>query len=118
MKSAVAALAPLLLSLLAAPGRTPQFDRVLALDPAEGVFAYSRISPDGRYLAYASERDGARTITLVDLATKRTLFTEPGIDAYFSTEGDRFIYLSYARRRSAVAIYHLADGSVTRDVAP
>ena len=116
--SILLALAPLLLSLLAAPARAPQFDRVLALDPAEGVFAYSRISPNGRHLAYASERHGARTITLVDLATKRTLFTEPGIDAYFSTEGDRFIYLSSARRRGAVAIYRLADGSVTRDVAP
>ena len=107
-----------ILALAAAiPRAAPQFDRVLALDPGEGVFAYARISPSGRHLAYASERDGARTVTLVDLTTKKTLFTERGIDAYFSTDGDRFIYLS-AEGRSTVSIYHLADGSITRDVAP
>src|SRR5688572_5190671 len=110
-------LAPWLLALGTAPARAPQFERVLALDPGEGVFAYARISPNGRYLAYASERGRSRTTTLVDLTTGKTLFTETGIDAYFSTDGDRFIYLSQSRGGS-VAIYHLADGSVTRDIAP
>ena len=32
----------------------PDFTRAYALQPAEGVFAYSRISPDGNFLAYAS----------------------------------------------------------------
>ena len=115
--AAVLYLAPVLLALEPAPARAPQFERVLALDPAEGVFAYARISPDGRHLAYASERGSSRTVTLVDLTTKKTLFTEPGIDAYFSTEGDRFIYLS-RHRGGSVAMYHMADGSVARDVAP
>ena len=112
-----AVLCPLLLALGAAPTTAPQFERVLALDPGEGVFAYARISPNGRHLAYASERDGRRTVTLVDLTTKKTLFTERGIDAYFSTDGDRFIYLSSAGR-SSVSMYHVASGSITRDVAP
>src|SRR5262245_10520643 len=30
------------------------FTPAFALKPAEGVFAYSRISPDGNFLAYAS----------------------------------------------------------------
>src|SRR5687768_18002976 len=108
-------LAPWLLALGSAPARAPQFERVLALDPGEGVFAYARISPNGRYLAYASERGRSRTTTLVDLTSGKTLFTEAGIDAYFSTDGDRFIYLSQGDG-SSVAMYHLADGSVTRDV--
>jgi hypothetical protein len=95
----------------------PAFTRVLALDPGEGVFAYARISPDGRHLAYASERGGSRTVTVVDLKSKKTLFTEPGIDAYFSTDGARMIYLSMSGR-SSVSMYHLADGSVVRGVAP
>src|ERR1700752_1481180 len=32
----------------------PAFTRAYPLAPTEGVFAYSRISPDGNYLAYAS----------------------------------------------------------------
>ena len=110
-------IAPCLLAFGAPPTRAPQFERVLPLDPDEGVFAYARISPDGRRLAYASQRNGTRTVTLVDLPTKKILFTEPGIDAYFSTDGARIIYLATGSRGS-VAMYHLADGSVTRDVAP
>ncbi len=104
-----------LLGLGAAPTRAPKFQRVLALAPEEGVFAYARISPDGRHLVYASEAERERTTVLVDLKTKKTLFTEPGIDAYFSTQGDRFIYLS---AESGVSMYHMKTGAVTRDVAP
>jgi len=103
--------------------RTPRFERVHALDPAEGVFAYARISPDGRYLAYASEtraprrRDPQRTVTVIDLRTRKLLFTEPGIDAYFSPDGERMIYLSFEGSGS-VAIRHHRTGAITRDVAP
>jgi hypothetical protein len=109
-------LAPCLLASSGPPIRAPQFERVLALAPSEGVFAYARISPDGRYLAYASERGNDRTVTLVDLTTKKVLFTETGIDAYFSTDGDRFIYLSF-ENGSSVTMYHLATGKITRNVA-
>jgi hypothetical protein len=101
----------------------PRFERVLALDPGVGVFAYSRISPDGRYLAYAAEtREGrrnalVRTITVVDLSDGRVLFTEPGIDAYFSPDGRRMIYFS-AEGRSNVTIRHHDTGELVRDVAP
>ena len=103
--------------------RAPRFDRVYELPPEQGVFAYSRISPDGRYLAYAAEaRVGARrrlerTITVVDLQTRKILFTEPGIDAYFSTDGERMIYLS-SEGGSSVAIRHKKTGAITREVAP
>src|SRR5688572_27609381 len=76
--------------------------RAFELPAAEGVFAYSRISPDGRYLAYSAEaRDivsgtgRAQIVTVVDLADSTVLFREPGIDAYWSLDGERIIYLSF-----------------------
>ena len=78
--------------------RAPHYARVYTLTPKEGVFAYARISPDGRRLVYASQisarpanqRDW--TVTMVDLATKKTLLSESGIDAYFSPDGRRLVY--------------------------
>ena len=120
----IRALLPVVIACtVAAPStRAPRFERVYPLQPTEGVFAYSRISPDGRYLAYAAEaREGMRggferTINLVDLKTRKVLFTEPGIDAYFSTDGARMIYLS-SEGGSSVAIRH-GTGAITRGVAP
>lgn len=112
-------------AVLAWPAAAPRFDRVLELKPAEGVFAYARISPNGRFLAYASEmpdpngRGITQTVTIVDLDTKRVVFTEPGIDAYWSNDGTRIIYLSRGGgRRSSVAIRHHDTGAIARDVAP
>jgi hypothetical protein len=59
-----------------APG--PRYERVFTLKPKEGVFAYARISPDGKRLAYASQisaRPSAQrnwSVTAVDLTTKKT----------------------------------------------
>jgi hypothetical protein len=82
--------------------RAPRFERVYPLSANEGVFAYSRISPDGNVLAYASETRGGRqrTIRVVDLRTREVVFTEPGIDAYWSTDGTRMIWLSQAGGRT------------------
>ena len=110
-------------AVMAPATRAPRFERVYELPPGQGVFAYSRVSPDGRYLAYAAEeRTGQRrrierTVTLVDLRTKKILFTEPGIDAYFSTDGERMIYLS-SEGGSSVSIRHQKTGAITREVAP
>jgi len=97
----------------------PTFSRVYPLQSAEGVFAYARISPDGRYLAYASESGFGgmmqRTVTVVDLSSRRVLFTEPGIDAYWSNDGRRMIFLSTNR---GVTIRHQENGTLARDVAP
>ena len=106
--------------------RSVSYERVYPLRADEGVFAYSRISPDGRFLAYASEtreadrpRQVLRTITVVDLKTGRILFTEPGIDAYWSNDGRRMIYLSYAdARQPSVSIRRHPEGIILRDVAP
>ena len=77
------------------------------------MFAYARISPDGRLLAYASETKNPagravapfdRTVTVVDLRTREVLFTEPGIDAYWSPDGQRMIYLSEQDGRASVSI--------------
>jgi hypothetical protein len=103
----------------------PRFEQVFPLAPEEGVFAYARISPDGRFLAYASEAKRARalggvdrTVTVVDLRTRRILFTEPGIDAYWSTDGERMIFLSQQAGRGSVSIRHHDAGTLVRDVAP
>ena len=78
--------------------RAPRYERVHTLSPKEGVFAYARISPDGKRLAYASQIHGRPanqrtwTITVVDLPTKKVLMSEDGIDAYFSNDGKRLIY--------------------------
>jgi hypothetical protein len=104
---------------------TAQYERVHALRPDEGVFAYARISPDGRYLAYASqERDRqrnpppfGRTITVVDLKTHDVMYTEPGIDAYWSNDGSRMIYSS-AAGAGGVSIRHHPGGRIARQVAP
>ena len=112
----------------------PDFTRAYALQPAEGVFAYSRISPDGNFLAYASltydtnrpRQQSAEnlyaapgtatnmgTVTVVDLKTGKVLFTERGIDAYWSLDGERIIYLG-----QGVSIWHRTTGEVVRNVAP
>ena len=98
---------------------------VHALNPDEGVFAYARISPDGRHLAYASEhqRDQAgappqRTIRIIDLSNHREVFAEDGIDAYWSPDGRRAIYLSKRETGKQVSIFDLDGHTVVRDVAP
>lgn len=106
-------------------GPSARLERVYALQPDEGVFAYARISPDGRTLAYASEtrppdRPGrlVQTVTVVDLPSGRVLFTEPGIDAYWSVDGRRMIYQSFQDTPTTVRIRHHDTGAIARDVAP
>ncbi len=98
----------------------PKFAKAYALKPAEGVFAYSRISPDGHYLAYASEirsvRGLTQTVTVVDLPKQKVIYSEAGIDAYFSTDGTRMIYSSFSR--GGVSMFYPATGAVKRNVAP
>jgi hypothetical protein len=129
-------IAPATLSLAATPMAAPRFERVYPLKPAEGVFAYARISPDGKTLAYASEtreKDQpnrvTQTVTVVDLPTRKVLFTEPGIDAYWSNDGKRMIFLSFSRvvphtasrgwgNQNGVSIRDHLTGEITRAVAP
>jgi hypothetical protein len=122
-----------LLACLLLTGQAPAgpiFQKDYPLSAEEGVFAYSRISPDGRYLAYAAERPNAlppgnmrsgappiaQTVKVVDLTTRQILFNEVGIDAYWSLDGERIIYSSYAA--GSVSIWHRPDNRIARDVAP
>ena len=105
--------------------QAPRLQRVYPLTVDEGVFAYARISPDGRLLVYASERkDSAnsqtltRTETVVELARQRILFSEPGIDAYWSPDGKRMIYEDLSPEHIGVSIRDQATGAIARDVAP
>ena len=106
------------------PAPAARLERVYALQPEEGVFAYARISPDGRTLAYASETRSplqpariVQTVTVVDLPSRRVLFSEPGIDAYWSVDGRRMIYQSFAEAAPGVSIRHHASGAIARGVA-
>ena len=100
------------------------FEKIFPLKSNEGVFAYARISPNGRYLAYASEmpnptgRGITQTETVVDLSDQRVLFSEPGIDGYFSNDNERMIFLSFARGQGGVTMWHQKTGAVSRNVAP
>ena len=104
-----------------APPQTPHYSQVYTLKPREGVFAYARISPDGKRLVYAS-RVNARNPnapagyveTAVDLATGNILFSEPGIDAYWSPDGKRFIYSG----DDGVTIRHSDTNTTSTKVAP
>ena len=105
--------------------QAPGYERVHALKPDEGIFAYARVTPDGRYLAYASQERYARpasrplrTITLVDLQRHEVVYTEPGIDAYWSNDGTRMIYTGAGTGTPSVTIRRHPGGSLTRNVAP
>jgi hypothetical protein len=108
---------------LSSQAKGPKFEKIHPLKPEEGVFAYSRISPDGKTLAYASEiqsptnpRGVVQTVTLVDLATKKIIFEEPGIDPYWNDDGSRMIYSSQSAHD--VSIRYHPSGKVVRNVAP
>ncbi len=94
---------------------TPAYSQIYALKPREGVFAYARISPDGTKLVYASQLPSHAgsprgwTETLVDLTTKDVLFTESGIDAYWSLDGTRIIYSG----ENGVTVKEIATGAKT-----
>lgn len=94
----IARLLILMTLALRPPAPSPQYEQVYSLKPKEGVFAYARISPDGKRLAYASQISARPanlrgwTVTVVDLPTQKTLFSGQGIDAYWSTDGKRMIY--------------------------
>ncbi|HKS06924.1 MAG TPA: hypothetical protein VJR92_11460 [Gemmatimonadaceae bacterium] len=103
----------------------PKFEKIHALGNDEGVFAYARISPDARFLAYASQerdtRDPApmgRTVNVVDLKTHKVTFTESGIDAYWSNDSQRMIYLSAKEGAYGVTIRNNTTGQITRSAAP
>lgn len=99
------------------------YQESLPLLPEEGVFAYSRISSDGNYLSYASERmvqgNVVRTTNIIDLKTRKVIYSEPGLDSYWSPDGKRVIFLSVGSGDDMdVCIWHADTGKVTRNVAP
>ncbi len=120
----------LLLPVLAVPAFAPQeapaprYERVHALRSDEGIFAYARVTPDGRYMAYASqERDTrdfspVRIINVVDLRRHEVVYTEPGIDPYWSNDGTRMIYTGVVDGAPNVTIRHHPHGDITRNAAP
>ncbi|MGH9236921.1 MAG: hypothetical protein ACRD3G_02680 [Vicinamibacterales bacterium] len=89
----------------------------------EIFFAYGRISPDGRHLAYTSMVLTApprrnRMVTVIDVTTGDRLFSHPGLDAYWSPDGQQFIFMNTAGTRDSVSIVRLRDLRLFDDVAP
>jgi hypothetical protein len=75
----------------------PRYTRIHRLTPREGVFAYARISPDGKRLVYASNiprgpGESQWIETVVELSSGKTLWSGGGIDAWWSPDGTRIIY--------------------------
>lgn len=98
--------------------------KLYPLAEKETVFAYSRISPNGRFLAYTSEPNGntkpeiiERVVRVVDLASNDIVFSEPGIDPYWSPDGSNLIYVSNIGSKN-LAIWNMSSRAVIRDVAP
>ena len=104
--------------------RETHFTRIYALRPEEGVFAYARISPSGRFLTYASEeRSGEtgrinETVRIVELRSGRVTFSEAGIDGYWANDGRRLIFQSQKDGMARVSIRETETGEVHRGVAP
>jgi len=100
----------------------PIFEQSFALAADEGVYAYSRVSPDGKRLVYASQARSPLDrqepiVKVVELSTKRVIFSEAGIDGYWSPDGQRMVFLS-RRQKDSVTIWQVPSGRLTRDVAP
>jgi hypothetical protein len=120
-----ATLVLLVLPSAQSPTAAVEFTRAYRLNSDEGVFAYARISPDGRQLAYASEAINARSavgvkrfVRVVDLRTQSVTFTTPGVDAYWSNDGKRLIYRDMSSAAGDVAIRDFSNGAVYQHVGP
>lgn len=105
-------------------GRKPlQFSQLLSL-PNELVFAYSRISPDGRFLVFSSQPAGPgaslwpdlQRLRVVDLTTQETVFDAPGIDGYWSVDASRLIFKRRTNHGSVASIWNRLTGE-TSDLA-
>ena len=114
------------LSSSCSPGTQPggiTIDEVHVLDDKEGIFAYSRISPDGRLLAYTSLRFRSpdrtfRNVRVVDLDTGATVFETRGLDGYWSPGGRELIFRDQSSRTDSVSVLDIDTGLVRREVAP
>ena len=121
-RSLLAVLALSALLAAQAPLHGPHYEQVYTLKPKEGVFAYARISPDGKRLAYASQisarpvNQRGWAVNVVDLATQKILFSQQGIDAYWSNDGKRVIYSG----SQGVTIWNAetGDSSITPEASP
>ena len=116
-------ISPIALGLTASKP-APRFEKVFELKPEEGRL---RIRAHlARWIAPSPMHWSTAPATAVSLRQsrwsiskdKKVQFTEPGIDAYWSNDGQRMIYLSFAREGSGVTMRHHATGKITRDVAP
>jgi hypothetical protein len=104
--------------------RQVQYVAVHQLASDEHVWAYSRIDPSGRFLAYASATSSihepiAASMVVWDLNEGKVVFRESGADPYWSVDGERLIFLSQQNVLSpTVSIWNLRTQAVVRDVAP
>jgi Tol biopolymer transport system component/C-terminal processing protease CtpA/Prc len=77
-----------------------------------------RISPDGRQIAFFSERNGNSDIYLMDIDGKnvRPFTTDPALDAFmnWSPDGTRLVYCSERSGNRDIWVQSLAGGQATQ----
>ena len=103
----------------------PRFTNLLSLND-ELVFAYSRISGDGRMLVYSSEPDvgqpsahpANRILHVYDLTARRMVFETPGIDGYWSPDARHLVYKARATHGEHANIWHRDTGQILTDIMP
>jgi dipeptidyl aminopeptidase/acylaminoacyl peptidase len=87
---------------------TPSADKVLTLA--------TDVSPDGRYLAVASNQGGEQTqAALFEIATRKFVWLAPTpweqLTGSFSPDGRTLVYQTNADGRTALSLYDLATGA-------
>lgn len=104
-----------------------RFARLFALHD-EVVFAYARISGDGRYLVYSSAPDDVagtgpggtdrRILRVRDVVANQVVYQAPGFDGYWSPDGTRLIFKAKLDRRYSATVWNRTTGVTTADVMP
>jgi len=101
-----------------------RFEVIATLQFDETAFAYARISPDGRFLAYTTEPKGlsswiSRAVRVIDVRSGSIEFERAGVDAFWSPDGSKLIYMSQDDPNAPdVAIVDWQSRRVTHDIAP
>jgi hypothetical protein len=96
-----------------------RYSKLLALGD-EIVFAYSRISGDGRFLVYSSEpsspRPTRRVLRVHDLETHKVIYQDDGIDGYWSPDGTRLVYSAQRGDYFHPAVWDRRTRQLTLDI--
>lgn len=103
---------------------SPTFQNVMDLSQDEDVYAYARIAPDGKRMAYVSIKrmadvadESNRTVKVLDLGSKKVLFSESGRDPYWSPDSASLIFQSEAPG-NGVSVLNVFTNRLVRNIVP